>query len=58
MLPELKRQACATGAQALLIVSGKKQNEKTQLYGVTPNEIETGVTSEQPYSEPGGRIHQ
>jgi hypothetical protein len=45
VLPELKRQACATGAQALLIVSGKKQNEKTQLYGVTPNETETGVTS-------------
>jgi hypothetical protein len=45
VVPELKHQACATGAQALLIVSGKKQNEKTQLYGVTPNESETGVTS-------------
>jgi hypothetical protein len=45
VLPELKRKACATGAQALLIVGGKKQNEKTQLYGVTPNETETGVTS-------------
>jgi len=45
ILPELKRQACATGAQALLIVSGKKQNEKTQLYGVTPNETETAVTA-------------
>jgi hypothetical protein len=45
VLPELKRQACATGAQALLILSGKKQSEKTQLYGVTPNETETGVTA-------------
>src|ERR1700684_4599160 len=45
VLPELKRQACGTGAQALLIISGKKQNEKTQLYGVTPNEAETGVTA-------------
>ncbi len=45
VLPELKRKACATGAQALLIVSGKKQSEKTLLYGVTPNESETAVTS-------------
>lgn len=46
VLPELKRQACATGAEALLIVSGKKQDVKSQLYGVTPNESETKVTSE------------
>jgi hypothetical protein len=45
VLPELKRQACATGAQALLILGGKKQNEKTQLYGVTPNQNETDVTA-------------
>jgi hypothetical protein len=46
VLPELKRQACATGAAALLIVSGKKQNEKAMLYGVTPNETETEITSQ------------
>jgi len=45
VLPELKRQACATGAQALLIVSGRKQDVNTLLYGVTPNESETQVTS-------------
>ena len=45
VLPELKRKACATGAQALLVVSGKKQSDKKLLYGVTPNESETGVTS-------------
>jgi hypothetical protein len=45
VVPELKRQACATGAQALLIVSGKKQDVHSQLYGVTPNETETEVTS-------------
>jgi hypothetical protein len=45
VVPELKRQACATGAEALLIVTGKKQNVHTQLYGVTPNESETAVTS-------------
>jgi hypothetical protein len=45
VVPELKRKACATGAQALLIVSGKKQNDKALLYGVTPNQSETAVTS-------------
>jgi len=45
VMPELKRQACATGAQALLIISGKKQDIHRQLYGVTPNESETAVTS-------------
>jgi hypothetical protein len=45
VLPELKRQACATGAQALLIVTGTKQDVKSLLYGVTPNESETQVTS-------------
>ena len=46
VMPELKRQACATGAQALLIVTGKKQDIKSMLYGVTPNESETQVSSE------------
>lgn len=45
VLPELKRQACGTGAQALLIVSDKKQDVKSLLYGVTPNQNETKVTS-------------
>jgi hypothetical protein len=45
VLPQLKRQACATGAEALLIVSGRKQDVKSMLYGVTPNESETAVTS-------------
>ena len=45
VLPELKRQACGTGAEALLIVSGKKQNDKKLLYSVTPNQTETKITS-------------
>jgi hypothetical protein len=45
VLPQLKREACATGAQALLIITGKRQSEKNQLYGVTPNETETAVTA-------------
>ncbi len=45
VLPELRRQACATGAEALLIVGGKKQDVKSLLYGVTPNESETKVTA-------------
>jgi hypothetical protein len=46
VLPELKRRACATGAQALLIVGGKKQDVESLLYGVTPNETDTQVSSE------------
>ncbi len=46
VLPELKRQACATGAQALLIVDNRKQDIHTMLYGVTPNATDTKVTSE------------
>ena len=45
VLPKLKREACASGAQALLIVSGKKQDVKSLLYGVTPNQTETQVTA-------------
>jgi hypothetical protein len=45
ILPELKRQACSTGADALLIVGGKKQDVKSLLYGATPNETETQVTA-------------
>ncbi len=45
VLPELKRKACGTGADALLIVGGKTQDVKSLLYGVTPNESETQVTS-------------
>jgi len=45
VLPELKRKACATGAEALLIVDDRKQDVKSMLYDVTPNESETKVTS-------------
>jgi hypothetical protein len=45
VLPELKRKACGTGAQALLLLGGKKQDERSQLYNVTPNESEAEVTS-------------
>jgi hypothetical protein len=45
VLPELKRRACATGAQALLILNAKSQDVKSLLYGATPNETETQVTS-------------
>ena len=46
VMPELKRRRAPTGAQALLIVTGKKQDVKSMLYGVTPNESETQVTSD------------
>ena len=46
VLPEMKRQACTTGAQALLIVDNRKQDIKSLLYGPTPNEKENEITSE------------
>jgi hypothetical protein len=45
VLPELKRKACATGAQALLILNAKSQDVKSLLYGATPNSTETEVTA-------------
>jgi hypothetical protein len=46
VLPDMKRQACAAGAQALLIVDNRKQDIKSLLYGPTPNEKENEITSE------------
>jgi hypothetical protein len=46
VVPELKRKACETGADALLILGGKKQSDKKLLYSVTPNPTETAVTSQ------------
>jgi hypothetical protein len=46
VLPEMKRQACATGAQALLITDNRRQDIKSLLYGPTPNETENKITSE------------
>ena len=45
VLPELKRKACASVDEALLIVDDRKQDVKSMLYDVTPNESETKVTS-------------
>jgi hypothetical protein len=45
VLPELKRKACGTGAEALLILGDRKQDADPQLYSVTPNESETAVTA-------------
>lgn len=44
VLPPLKRKACATGAQALLILNAQSQDIKHLLYGVTPNNTSIQVT--------------
>ncbi len=45
VLPELKRQACGTGADALMVIEGKSQDVKSLLYAATPNTTETQVTA-------------
>ena len=45
VLPELKRQACGTGADALMIIEGKSQSVKSLLYAANPNSTETQVTA-------------
>lgn len=54
VLPALKRGACGTGAQALLILNAKSQDVKHLLYSVTPNNTETEVTSSNNTSNQAG----
>lgn len=44
VLPKLRRKACGTGAEALLILNAKSQDVKHLLYGATPNKTQTQVT--------------
>jgi hypothetical protein len=57
VLPALKRKACATGAQALLILNAQSQDIKRLLYGVTPNRTNTKITgSNNSYNQAGEYI--
>ncbi len=58
VLPQLKRKACATGAQALLILNAKSQDVKSLLYGVTPNSTETSVTAANDTANQAGQYIQ
>jgi hypothetical protein len=45
VLPALRRKACETGADALLIVNSRHQDPKNLLYAPTPNETQNQVDS-------------
>lgn len=58
VLPKLRRKACATGADALLILNSKKQDVKSLLYGADPNRTETEVTASNDSSNQAGEYIQ
>ncbi|HUN56823.1 MAG TPA: hypothetical protein VMU41_01810 [Candidatus Binataceae bacterium] len=43
VMPELRRKACETGADALVVVNSAHQDIKNLLYRATPNEAQTDV---------------
>lgn len=53
-----RRQACETGADALLVITGKSQKMTKQLYGVTPNNTANEANSGGADVRHGQYIHQ
>lgn len=58
VLPALRRKACETGADALVIVNSKHQDIKHELYQASPNEAETETTESNVYSGQGDYIKE
>jgi hypothetical protein len=58
VLPALKRKACETGADALVIVNSQHQDIKNFLYKATPNENLNEVTQQDVYSGQGEYIKE
>ncbi|MGH7933927.1 MAG: hypothetical protein ACREQN_12290, partial [Candidatus Binataceae bacterium] len=56
VLPALKRKACETGADALVLINSNHQDVKHLLYGATPNETMNEVTQQNGYADPGNYI--
>lgn len=53
-----RRRGCETGADALLVVSGKAQKITKNLYDVTPNDTADAANSEGADTRHGQYIHQ
>jgi hypothetical protein len=53
-----RRRACETGADALVVVTGKAQRVTKQLYGVTPNDTADAAISGGSDVKHGQYIHQ
>jgi hypothetical protein len=58
VIPALKRKACETGADALVIVDSQHQNIKNFLYQASPNETLNEVTQKDVYSGQGEYIKE
>jgi hypothetical protein len=56
VLPALRRKACETGADALVILNSKRQDMKNLLYQATPNETFDESTKKNVYSGQGEYI--
>jgi hypothetical protein len=58
LLKELRRKACQTGADALLIVESREQVTKQHLYKATPNEESEETTGMGGMQQPGEYIQK
>lgn len=58
VLPALKRKACETGADALVIINTQHQDIKNFLYKASPNETLNEVTQQDVYSGQGEYIKE
>jgi hypothetical protein len=56
VLPALKRKACETGADALVIVNSARQDVKQLLYQASPNEQLNDTTQQNVYAGQGDYI--
>lgn len=54
VMPELRRKACETGADALVVVNSAHQDIKNLLYRATPNEAQTDVDTKNASSNQAG----
>jgi hypothetical protein len=58
VLPALRRKACETGADALVILNSTHQDIKQLLYQATPNEQHTDTTKQNVYAGQGDYIQE
>lgn len=56
VLPALKRKACETGADALVVLNSQHQDVKNLLYAATPNESLDDTTKQNVYAGQGEYI--
>jgi hypothetical protein len=58
VLPALKRKACETGADALVILNSQHQDIKHLLYQASPNEAENELSESNVYTSQGDYISE